>query len=233
MHQISTVGIAGTLQGWFSENDFDKGQGFHNPYERTKFEAEKIVTGYRSQGLSATIYRPAVITGDSRLGATTNFKMFYQPLHFLALGLFKKFPAEAECLHSLVPVDKVAYAIALLSGLPEPPCNAWHLVNPNETSVGDFFEVASRVFGFKKPALIPFESFPRTGLSPVQWNLIKPFVPYFNYHVRFRATETNNMLRLFGFSWPEAGRPMLAKLFHYCIQCGYIRPKVSALLKAG
>ena len=40
---ISTAYVAGTHRGEFSEEQLDVGQGFRNPYEQSKFEAEQLV----------------------------------------------------------------------------------------------------------------------------------------------------------------------------------------------
>src|SRR3954469_19765465 len=42
-HHISSVAVAGRFKGHFTEDMFDEGQELHTPYQRTKFEAEKLV----------------------------------------------------------------------------------------------------------------------------------------------------------------------------------------------
>ncbi len=224
VHHISTVAIGGSLCGWFGEGQFDCGQLFHNPYEQSKFEAERLVREYRNQGLHVTIYRPGIITGDSKNGVTTNFKMLYQPLHFLSLELFAEMPADRRRLLSLVPVDRVAEAISLLSS-DDSDQSTWHLVNPYEVSIGELFDSAVQVLGCRKPVLVPVERFSRTRLTATQWHLIKPFIPYLNYKLRFKADFTNDRLKQLGFHWPRMTKSMLARLFQYCVTCGYVRAK--------
>lgn len=223
VHHVSTVAVAGTSTGWFEESYFNRGQQFHNSYEQSKFEAEELAHAYRKKGLVITIYRPGIMTGDSKLGRTTNFKMIYQPLHFLAHNLFPELPANAQSFHSLVPVDQVAEAICLLSEV-DPPGNpgVWHLLNPSEITVGEFVDTASRVFHCQKPKLIPIEQFPRSHLTALQWDLIEPFVPYFNYRLRFKAERTNTQLRALGFEWSCMTPAMLEQIFRYCVHCGFI-----------
>ena len=40
---ISTAYVAGTHKGGFGEDQLDVGQRFRNPYEQSKFEAERLV----------------------------------------------------------------------------------------------------------------------------------------------------------------------------------------------
>lgn len=223
LHHISTVAVAGDLKGWFKETQLSCGQRFHNSYEQSKYEAEQVLLKYREKGSKVSIYRPGIMTGDSQYGITTNFKMMYQPLHFLAMKLFQELPGDGSCVHSLVPVDKVAEAICLLSTIEQTPNAAWHLVGPDVVRLDHFIDVASHVFRFKKPTLIPLEDFPHRRLSQLQWKLFSPFVPYFNYKIRFDASEANTRLARLGFKWPCIDRGFLEKLFRYCVRCGYIR----------
>ena len=76
MHYVSTAYVSGISEQVFCETDFDQGQEFRNDYERSKFQAEKLVreaTGFTS----TTIYRPTVIAGDSQTGFTPSFHGIY------------------------------------------------------------------------------------------------------------------------------------------------------------
>ena len=66
LHHVSSIAVAGTYRGEYTEEDFDVAQDLPTPYHQTKFEAESLV---RSEpGLRYRIYRPAVVVGDSRTG---------------------------------------------------------------------------------------------------------------------------------------------------------------------
>ncbi len=222
VHYISTIAIAGNSAGWFDENQFDIKQSFNNAYEQSKYEAEKIARKYFKSDLVVKIYRPAIITGDSKYGITTNFKMIYQPLHFLSHNLFQELPANGECLYSFVPVDKVADAISILSECNLSENSVHHLVNPYEIRLDAFIKMASRVLKFEKPLLLPLSKFRRNKLSEAQWKLIDPFVPYFNYRLRFKATATNNLLETLGFHWPKVDGILLKTLLDFCAKSKFI-----------
>jgi len=66
LHHVSSIAVAGTYHGEFTEDDFDVGQDLPTPYHQTKFEAELLVRS--AQGLRYRVYRPAVVVGDSRTG---------------------------------------------------------------------------------------------------------------------------------------------------------------------
>ena len=81
-HQVSTAFVCGRRSGIIAEEDRDDSQGFHTPYEESKCQAEELVA--RPLGSRATIYRPAIIVGDSRTGHTSSFNGLYR---FLQLAV--------------------------------------------------------------------------------------------------------------------------------------------------
>ena len=225
LHHISTVAVAGNSKGIFYETDLDIGQSFNNTYERSKFEAEQMAIRYREKGLPVTIYRPAIITGDSRTGYTNNFKMFYQPLQIFSLELFREIPAEGSTLYSLVPVDHVAAAIVSISRDESSRNSTFHIANPNEITLRQFVKAAAGYLKFNEPVLIPREKFDFKRLSPLQLELLKPYIPYLNYELRFDSHHALEILKKTNFRWPKFNKSFLRKIFHFCIQCGFIVPK--------
>ena len=81
-HYISTAYVAGDRKDMAYESELDRGQGFFNGYESSKFEAEKIIGRYRDQGLATTVYRPSIIVGDSSSGHTVLFNGMYMFIRF-------------------------------------------------------------------------------------------------------------------------------------------------------
>jgi thioester reductase-like protein len=48
LHHVSSITVAGTYSGTFTEAAFDLSQSFDSPYHATKFEAEKLRRPLRS-----------------------------------------------------------------------------------------------------------------------------------------------------------------------------------------
>jgi thioester reductase-like protein len=65
-HHMSSIAVAGSYDGHFTEDDFDEGQAFPSPYHRTKFESEKLVRE-RVQ-VPWRVYRPSLVVGNSKTG---------------------------------------------------------------------------------------------------------------------------------------------------------------------
>ncbi len=86
-HHLSTAFVAGTSDHIWQESDLNCGQGFRNPYEKSKFEAEcylhKIHT---SVSPKITLYRPSIVVGGQAVGegkSTSTVYTFLKTLHFL------------------------------------------------------------------------------------------------------------------------------------------------------
>ena len=184
-NHISTMYICGKGIEEFNESMFDEGQSFNNTYEQTKFEAEGLVREYmRKEGLPCSIFRPSMIIGESTKGRTSNFRLIYQPLHFLVNEIYDKFPANLECGQNLIHMDTVAEAIAHLSEFDHP--DVYHIISPNDVKVRTFINTAAEFFNFDPPELIPVEDFDWSCLTPARRALAEPFVPYFNHKTVFQ-----------------------------------------------
>ena len=150
LHHVSSVAVAGSYEGVFTEQMFDEGQTLPSPYHRTKFESEKLV-----RDLSAVpwrIYRPAVVIGDSRTGKIDKvdgpyyfFKAIRRARNVLPSWLPLIGPEIGET--NIVPVDFVADAIVEIAHKPGLDGGAFHLASPTMMSsaeaLNDFAKAAN------------------------------------------------------------------------------------------
>ena len=135
LHHVSTCYVSGRYDGTFGEDDLDVGQTFRNHYESTKFEAELLVQRATAGGLPATIYRPGIVVGDSRTGATQK----YDGPYFLATFLRRQLPlavvpavADPDRVRfCLVPRDFVVEAMDRLSLLEQSRGRTYALTDPD------------------------------------------------------------------------------------------------------
>ncbi len=126
-HYVSTAYTAGKTSGVALEAEHGDRE-FNNPYEESKFKAEKLV---RHSGFPFTIYRPAIITGRRSDGRIRKPLAFYRILEFLsklksnrcAKGNLNPFDETDLQIHFctvpservyFVPIDYVQYAITKL-----------------------------------------------------------------------------------------------------------------------
>lgn len=224
-NHISTAYVAGSSKTVFYENNLVMGQGFNNTYEQSKYEAELLVHYYEKMGLEVSIFRPSTLTGDTIIGKTSNFKMLYQPLHFLAAELFDAIPANRMTRANLIPVDCAAKEILLIANNKGSAGKTFNIVNPLVITAGHFFEVAGDFFGFRLPKFIPFNDFNIETLSDVQKVLIEPFIPYLNKDHLFDLSNCVDVLNDDSFHCQEIDDKFLIKLFEFCEKSKFIKPK--------
>jgi NAD(P)-dependent dehydrogenase (short-subunit alcohol dehydrogenase family) len=150
LHHVSSVAVAGSYEGVFTEQMFDEGQQLPSPYHRTKFESEKLVRELCA--VPWRIYRPAVVIGDSRTGKIDKvdgpyyfFKAIRRARNVLPSWLPLVGPEIGET--NIVPVDFVADAIVEIAHKPGLDGTAFHLASPQMISsaqaLNDFAKAAN------------------------------------------------------------------------------------------
>jgi thioester reductase-like protein len=157
LHHVSSVAVAGEYAGVFTEEDFDLGQEFTNPYHATKFEAEKIVR--EESTVPWRVYRPAVVVGDSRTGEMDKVDgPYYLMTAIAALGRlpgFLRVPAPELGATNIVPVDFVADALDRLAHAEGLDGRAFHLVNPRPQPLSEVYNALAAQFTAPRLASVP------------------------------------------------------------------------------
>jgi NAD(P)-dependent dehydrogenase (short-subunit alcohol dehydrogenase family) len=139
-HHMSSIAVAGSYDGWFTEDDFDEGQDLPSPYHRTKYESEKLVRE-RVQG-PWRAYRPSLVVGNSKTGEMDKIDgpyYFFKAIQKLRHSLPEWFPLISLEFGrtNLVPVDYVAAAVDQIAHLDGLDGQAFHIVDPKPPRSGD------------------------------------------------------------------------------------------------
>jgi thioester reductase-like protein len=139
LHYVSTCYVSGRFAGAFREDDLERAGPFNNFYEETKHLAERDVRAEMAKGLPATIYRPAIVVGDSVTGHTQKFDGPYFLLQWLLrqrrIGVVPVVGDPAMVTLNVVPVDFVIDAVSYLSGLPQSSGRTYQLADPEPLTV--------------------------------------------------------------------------------------------------
>ncbi len=143
----SSIAVAGTYEGHFTEDMFDEGQALPSPYHKTKFESEKLVRT-RVHG-AWRVYRPAIVVGDSRTGEMDKVDgpyYFFKALQKVRHALPPWFPLIGLEVGwtNIVPVDWVAAAMDHIAHQPGLDGQAFQLVNPRPQRAGDVLNTFAR-----------------------------------------------------------------------------------------
>lgn len=139
LHYVSTAYVCGMRESVILESELDCGQSFRNDYERSKLQAEQLV---RSDPFitNLTVYRPAVIAGDSRTGYTNTYHGLFMYLKIMSILAQSVEPDANGIRHTeiqlhltgdeqrnVIPVDWTAAVIAHLVCTPAAHGQTYHL----------------------------------------------------------------------------------------------------------
>ncbi|MBA4261252.1 MAG: short chain dehydrogenase [Comamonadaceae bacterium] len=224
-HHVSSIAAAGLYEGVFREDMFAEAENIDHPYFMTKHESEKIV---RTEcKLPWSVYRPALVVGDSRTGEMDKidgpyyfFKLIQRMRQILppwmpSIGL------EGGRIN-IVPVDFVVNALDHISHHRRASGQCFHLVDPMGYRVGDVLDILSKAAHapkmnlFINAALMGF--IPKSvkkglmALAPVRrvyravmqdLGLPEDMMSFVNYPTRFDCRETQAALKGSGIECPN------------------------------
>ena len=199
-------------------------------YVQTKWVAEKLAALALRRGIPATVYRPSLIGGHSRTGASNTRDMVWS-----VIKGFIQLRAAAPVTHGLdmAPVDYVSRAIVYLSRREVMAGKIFHLSNPHAASWDDVLE-----------ALLEL-GYPIRGLTYPEWrrrlltevragsdNALEPFISQFWNEPtddgapaaprRIDTSETRRALRGSGIECPPLNAALIRKCVEFLISCGFL-----------
>ncbi len=225
VHHVSSIAAAGLYEGVFREDMFDEAEGLDHPYFMTKHESEKIVR--KECKKPWTVYRPAMVVGDSQTGQMDKVDgpyYFFKPIQRLRQILPPWMPSiglEGGRVN-IVPVDFVVDALDHLSHHVKKSGGCFHLVDPVGYRVGDVLDIFSKAAHapkmnlFVNAALLGF--IPKSvkkglmALAPVRrirhavmkdLGLPEDMLTFINYPTRFDCRETEAALKGSGIACPN------------------------------
>ena len=205
VHYVSTCYVSGSYPGVFTEDDLEKGQTFNNFYEETKYLAEIEVRRRMRGGLPATIYRPAVVVGDSTTGATQKFDGPYFVIQWLlrqpGLAVLPVAGDPKRYRFNVVPRNFIVDAIEALSARPESVGRTYHLADPEPLTVDETIDAVASATG-RKVLRVPMpKSVAKFALDhvPGMYRLMRipsAAVDYFVHPTLYDTTNTRRDLTI-------------------------------------
>lgn len=202
LNYVSTAYVAGDRKGVVYEHELVLGQGFKNHYESTKFQAELWVHE-RRRDIPTTIYRPAIVVGDSRTGETEKFDGPYYMLRTIARAAERRGPipqlGNEHSPFNVVPVDFIVAAILAASRDPEAESETLHLVDPDPISAAELARTLSHEYAGKDPSFpIPGpvldQSLRSKRLRAYFSGAPRESIRYLNHPVRFDTRKASELL---------------------------------------
>ncbi len=197
---ISTCYVAGKRKGEILETELEHDAGFRNYYEETKYLAEVEVEKLKND-LPVTIFRPAVVVGDSHTGETSKYDGIYYLIHYLrkAPNLLRLVNVGNKNVKlNLVPVDFVVEGIAALAEDKAATGKTIALADPNPLTTEQIFDAISEQMTGKKSVIKPPPALIEKSLmlpfSPPVSGLPHSGVPYFFLSQTYNTSIAEELL---------------------------------------
>jgi thioester reductase-like protein len=213
-HYVSTAYVAGLRGGRVMEADLAAGQQFKNHYESTKFAAEVLVRASMDD-VPTTIYRPGIVVGDSRTGATQKFDGPYYLLRVISASLRRGGgllfqPGAMTAPFNVVPVDFIVDAIAAGARTDDDRFvgETLHLVDPDPVSAAELFRLLCVEYAGREPQVrLPFALVDQAlRLAPVRalyGGTPRESLRYLGHEVRYDTSRATELLASRGLRCPS------------------------------
>jgi thioester reductase-like protein len=191
---VSTVAVAGKRKNEVvsEDNAIDWERSDYDPYARTKKFCEHMANRLLPD-VPKTIFRPAIVLGDSQRAETSQFDMVRA---FHVLARMPVLPLRPHDRIDIVPANYVGKAIVTIHQKDTPAHGIYHLSSgTGSQTYAELTEAIGRVGGMRRPLFWPWGGGPFS--STVSWaadrggtlghvaSLLKVFWPYLDWNTVF------------------------------------------------
>jgi nucleoside-diphosphate-sugar epimerase len=248
-HHLSTAYAAGRREGRCPET-LEGTADFHNPYEQSKHEAERLMTGLcAASGARLTIHRPTVVYGDHASGKSLGFHGLYYPVRvFLllrdgfvrdirerdgrrarALGVsldergVMTLPvaiADTGGAVNLVPVDRLVRAVLTVADADA--CGVFHIGGTGRDTLAGLISLFQNTFAVTGLRAAPVSGIgPRSPLERLVDNYLEAYYPYFCDKREFDDTQAARYLGRAAETCPPRVAAAVKRCMDYAVSVGF------------
>ncbi len=230
---ICSGNVKGKRFGVFTEYDIDIGQEYDNYYLATKFEAEKLITNARADGLNCNIFRVGNIVFDSETGKfqeNITDNAFYKLIRAgIKLGLMTEMSLQTRDFSC---ADYVSKAIVLLFDKSNLKNETYHISNPYRVATFEL-ESAAKELGYVVKT-VPLDEFLDYLSENVENSTIETYVADMLLHAhvlanssnvtnfRIESSKTETVLKGIGFEWLQLNHEHICRMLEHCKKVGFI-----------
>jgi len=228
LHYVSTAYVCGLRQDRVKEDELDIGQQFRNDYERSKYEAETLVR--QADFLKTyTVYRPAVVAGDSQTGYTCTYHGLYMYLKLMSILVWNTEPESDGSRYTpvrlnmtgdeprnIVPVDWVSAVICHLFDTPDAHGKTFHLAPKNPITPRQIIDAGYKFFNSRGVEFCGHTPKRNEPVSKIEGDAYDNMGMYESYEVSDPCFDTTNLLKYAGhLPCPSIDEPMLHRFWKY------------------
>ncbi len=227
LYYFSTAFITGSLKNYKSfEDTLPLNPKPSNFYEESKYKAEELIRNAISEGLSAIIFRPSIVVGDTKTGKISSSNIFYLTLKMFTSGLIKNIPTRKTSSINIVPIDFVINLSHQIIVSRNFFGKTFHLVSENPPTIQTFYDISEKFFpNIKPPTIVDPENFLDTNLPAREkmiYKSIEPFIGRLNCNLTFDMQNTKLALKEFNTELPSTDYDFVYKMLTYAIEREFI-----------
>jgi thioester reductase-like protein len=225
---VSTVAVAGKRHNEVVTEDaaIDWSRSDYDPYARTKKFCEHMASQLLPD-VPRTIFRPAIVMGDSTRPETSQFDMVQA---FDVLARFPVLPLRPNDKIDIVPANYVGKAIVAIHQKPEPAHGIYHLSSgEGSQTYRELTDALASAGGWHRPKYVPSFGKPfsatidrlshRSGALGHGASLLRVFWPYLDWNTVFDNSRVVGELGEAPVKFSSYAYPLLkfsrANKFHY------------------
>lgn len=207
LHYVSTAYVCGFREGVVKEADLDTDQKFRNDYEKSKFQAEQLARSAKFLD-SLTVYRPAVVAGDSQTGYTSTYHGLYMYLKLISVLMNNIDPNDegireislrlaltGEERRNIVPLDWIASAICHLFSKRGAHGRTYHLAPDTPITPREIIDYASSYYSGSGVTFAGADKLKYDDLDPFEQMVHDNMTTYESYDTTDPRFDTTNLKR--------------------------------------
>ncbi len=207
LHYVSTAYVCGLREGTIYESELNCGQVFRNDYEESKLHAE---TRVRDADFikELTVYRPAVIAGDSQTGYTNTYHGIYLYLRLMALLVPRqpigpdgvrltrlRLPMTGDERRNVVPVDWVSKVMTHLYANPAAHGHTFHLAPDHCLTPRAIIDAGYKFFNSTGVEYVGYQKIDPATYNDFEAELLPGLAMYNNYENTDPTFDCSNLKR--------------------------------------
>ena len=232
LHHCSTLRVHGAVRDRrqvIAEDDISTDQsGLHTGYAQSKWVGERLVATARERGIAISLYRPGMVAGDSRLGASNLTDLMCRMVKgCIQLGC----TFDNDMLLDITPVDYVSRAMVTIAGQGARLGGNFHLVTPTPVS---WLQVVEWIRAYGYPIeIMPYARWREVLLEKSRSaadNSLAPLTSFFRAEMGdevvpiYDCRNTLGALEGTDVRCPPCDRGLMNRYLNYFVQVGFLQP---------
>lgn len=233
LHLVSSAYTCGRTKGPVTEAFNPHPAPFHNEYEQSKWESERLAMEWaRQSGGEVSIHRPSIITGAYRSGRSTRFGGLYLSVRATEL-LDRRFrdgsAAQRQSIplrivgrpldrQNIVPVDYVAKLIVAAVTIPDGDGRNYNLVHSDPPTNLEIKHALERYFSIGGGRFVAPEDSIYEELNDMErsfYDVVQPIEHYFVDTPTFCRENAAALAQRAGIECPRYDAPAIWRLVRY------------------